>query len=299
LLHLPGTSPWAALTVVSWAGMRGVVTLAAVFALPDDTPERAVLVLVAFVVAAGTLLGQGATLPALVRKLPLPAPDPGQDALVEAQVLQQAHEAGVERLDELLTPQVPPEVTQRLLDRSQRRADAVWERLGPRGGPEPPSVVYERLRLEMLAAERGVLLQLRDAGETPDDVLRRVQAVLDVEESLLDRLADADPRNRQRGDELLVSSSERLCEHLVGAPGGVTGLPEGVDRPEGCEGCLAEGRRDWVALRRCLTCGTVGCCDSSPRRHATAHFHGTGHPVVRSVEPGEAWRWCFVDRQVG
>ena len=62
----------------------------------------------------------------------------------------------------------------------------------------------------------------------------------------------------------------------------------------GCEECLAAGDR-WVHLRLCMTCGHVGCCDSSPNRHATAHFHATGHPVVRSVQPGEEWGWCYVD----
>jgi len=68
---------------------------------------------------------------------------------------------------------------------------------------------------------------------------------------------------------------------------------------DGCVACLAEGRDDWVHLRLCLTCGFVGCCDSSPRRHATGHFGDTGHPVIRSFEPGERWRWCFVDEAVG
>jgi uncharacterized UBP type Zn finger protein len=66
-----------------------------------------------------------------------------------------------------------------------------------------------------------------------------------------------------------------------------------------CPVCVAEGRDDWVHLRQCLTCGQVGCCDSSPRRHASAHFAESGHPVIRSVEPGESWRWCFVDDAVG
>jgi uncharacterized UBP type Zn finger protein len=63
---------------------------------------------------------------------------------------------------------------------------------------------------------------------------------------------------------------------------------------EGCQDCLAGGHRDWVHLRLCLECGHVGCCDSSPRRHATAHYHSSDHPVVRSFEPGESWRWCYV-----
>lgn len=63
-----------------------------------------------------------------------------------------------------------------------------------------------------------------------------------------------------------------------------------------CEQCVAMGSR-WVHLRMCLTCGQVGCCDSSPNRHATAHFHETEHPIIRSVEPGESWRWCYVDEE--
>ncbi|HEY4305163.1 MAG TPA: UBP-type zinc finger domain-containing protein [Gemmatimonadaceae bacterium] len=63
---------------------------------------------------------------------------------------------------------------------------------------------------------------------------------------------------------------------------------------QGCEECLKIGGR-WVHLRLCLTCGHVGCCDSSPNRHATKHFHSTKHPIVQSIEPGEDWRWCYVD----
>jgi uncharacterized UBP type Zn finger protein len=69
---------------------------------------------------------------------------------------------------------------------------------------------------------------------------------------------------------------------------------EGREGVEGCEECLKTGGR-WVHLRRCTQCGKVGCCDNSPNRHATAHFHETGHPIVRSVEPGEEWLWCYVD----
>jgi hypothetical protein len=63
---------------------------------------------------------------------------------------------------------------------------------------------------------------------------------------------------------------------------------------DGCEECLAMGD-SWVHLRLCMECGHVGCCDSSKNRHATKHFHGTNHPVIRSFEPGESWGWCFVD----
>ena len=65
--------------------------------------------------------------------------------------------------------------------------------------------------------------------------------------------------------------------------------------PQGCEECLKTGSR-WVHLRLCLECGHVGCCDSSPNKHATKHFHKTTHPIVRSFEPGEAWGWCYADQ---
>ena len=63
---------------------------------------------------------------------------------------------------------------------------------------------------------------------------------------------------------------------------------------QGCEECLETGGR-WVHLRMCLTCGHVGCCDSSPGKHATAHFAETDHPIMRSAEPVESWKWCYVD----
>ena len=63
----------------------------------------------------------------------------------------------------------------------------------------------------------------------------------------------------------------------------------------GCEECLQMGDQ-WVHLRLCMVCGHVGCCDSSKNKHATRHFHSTGHPIIQSFEPGEDWFWCYVDR---
>jgi len=63
---------------------------------------------------------------------------------------------------------------------------------------------------------------------------------------------------------------------------------------QGCEECMQIGGR-WVHLRICLTCGHVGCCDSSPNKHATRHFHTTNHPIIQSFERGEDWRWCYID----
>ncbi|WP_377271229.1 UBP-type zinc finger domain-containing protein [Peterkaempfera sp. SMS 1(5)a] len=84
-----------------------------------------------------------------------------------------------------------------------------------------------------------------------------------------------------------------ICAHLADA-----GSPQPV-AVEGCQDCLAAGQHDWVHLRKCLSCGHIGCCDSSPRKHATAHYDDTGHPVIKSAEPGEDWRWCYVDGAFG
>jgi hypothetical protein len=84
------------------------------------------------------------------------------------------------------------------------------------------------------------------------------------------------------------------CEHVPG------GVPVAALTPDGCQECLATGATDgqWVHLRLCLTCGHVGCRDDSPNRHASGHFAESAHPVIRSFEPGEDWRWCFVDQQL-
>jgi hypothetical protein len=79
------------------------------------------------------------------------------------------------------------------------------------------------------------------------------------------------------------------CAHLDQVK--VLDLP---DQIEGCEECLKMGTQ-WVHLRMCQTCGHIGCCDNSPMRHATAHNGETGHPIIRSVEPGETWSWCYPD----
>ncbi len=84
------------------------------------------------------------------------------------------------------------------------------------------------------------------------------------------------------------------CQHLDSPRPTVEPDPPGG---RACADCLVEGTR-WVHLRECLDCGHVGCCDSSPRRHASAHFRSSSHPVVMSTEPGEGWRWCFVDELV-
>jgi uncharacterized UBP type Zn finger protein len=95
-------------------------------------------------------------------------------------------------------------------------------------------------------------------------------------------------RSRRRD----VDAAPRVCEHLSDAADAVE--PEPLT-PGLCQGCSELGESTWAHLRMCLNCGQVGCCDSSPHQHAGAHFHETGHPVMRSIEPGENWRWCYVD----
>ena len=78
------------------------------------------------------------------------------------------------------------------------------------------------------------------------------------------------------------------CTHAAAIADNVT------PKTAGCEECERDGTT-WVALRMCLTCGHVGCCDSSVGLHATGHFNETGHPVMQSIMPGDDWRWCYVD----
>jgi CPA1 family monovalent cation:H+ antiporter len=284
--------PWAYSAVIAWAGMRGVVTLAAAFILPTDTPERAVLVLAAFVVVAGTLVVQGMTLPGLVRRLRLPPPDPAEDALQEAAVLNDMGKLALERLEEIRTPDDAPEVIDRLRARLQDRTDSAWEQLGRQSTlAETPSDAYRRLRTELLKAEREQALKARDNGQADDVVLRRILERLDIEESMLDR--DDDGQVESDRELRTPPSTAGSCKHL-GHPW--KDVPPSAS--DSCAACVAEGTT-WVHLRMCLKCGNVACCDSSPRKHAAQHFHDSRHPVMRSYEPGETWRWCYIDSQLG
>jgi CPA1 family monovalent cation:H+ antiporter len=282
--------------VVGWAGMRGVVTLAAAFAIPVDAPHREVLLLIALFVTGATLGLQGLSLPWLVRRLRVPAPDPRADALARADLLQHATQAGLARLDEIDTEDDDQDrlVRQVLRDRLRQRDFAAWERLGSGDGPgETPSERYARLRLDMLAAERARVLAIRDDGRMPHDVVEDVLASLDVEESMLGYRLE---RRRELGIDPEAEPDEHrvadLCTHLHEA--GAVPPP----RARECEDCRLEGST-WVHLRQCLTCGRVTCCDSSPRRHSAAHYEATDHAVIGSAEPGERWRWCFVDELLG
>ncbi len=289
--------PWSTTAkvaaITSWAGMRGVVTIAAAFTLPTDAPERDLLVLLALVVTAGTLLIQGYSLPWLARALDLRGEDPREDALQVATVLERSLGAGEARLDALVDSETPASVVASLHEASKRRRDAAWERLGTEADIESDSDAYVRLRKEMIVAERAKILSIRDNGQASSDVLDKVFGVMDIEESMLTGFAERTPLG---GDETLRAPEHTRgeCPHLDDAPN----CPPPPITPEGCEECLAEGLQ-WVNLRICLTCGHVGCCDSSPGQHAAGHFRSTDHPVMRSFEPGEEWRWCYVDSLLG
>ncbi|GAA4684031.1 Na+/H+ antiporter [Nocardioides nanhaiensis] len=272
--------------LLGWAGMRGVVTLAAAFVIPEDTEHREVLLLIAFTVVLGTLLLQGLSLPWIARTLQVPGPDPMEDALARATLLQQAAKAGVERLEEL-EYEDPHGVVPLVRQRVEQRTFAAWERLGTTVDEEPPSELYTRIRQEMIDAERRRVLEIRSTGQVPSEVVAEVLAQLDVEESMLDVATD----QREEVQRFAARTGPRKqCHDLVERP---AEEPNGEDWAGECPRCLEDGTR-WVALRRCLTCGHLGCCDSSPGRHATEHFHATAHPVIQSAEPGEDWRWCYV-----
>lgn len=280
---------WRYPALVSWAGMRGVVTLAAVFAIDPAVEHREVLVFIALVVVAGTLLLQGSTLPWVVRRLGLGGPDPAEDALQAAVVYQQAAAAGARRLAEITDDDTSPELLGELRARSESRSNALWERLGR--DRETPSTRYAQLREQMLEAEREELLKIRAGGTVDHEVLEDVMMTLDIEESILERV-QLDSADRET---VLVARPHPAgsCVHLDEAPS--TARPKVAGK---CETCVREGLT-WVHLRMCLTCGNVGCCDSSQGKHADRHYDEVGHPVMRSVEPGEAWRWCYVDQRTG
>ncbi len=104
------------------------------------------------------------------------------------------------------------------------------------------------------------------------------------------------PRRRLRrllnGSLAVRTSPVEVCADLRDAAEDVPSLTDG------CAGCRALGA-PWTHLRLCLSCGHVGCCDSDPYQHATAHWRETGHPVMRSYEVGESWRWCYEHHQLG
>jgi CPA1 family monovalent cation:H+ antiporter len=185
--------------VVAWAGMRGVVSLAAAFGVPMTTlsgapfPGRPQLVFLTFVVVIGTLLLHGLTLPWLIRRLGVQGDDARTDAIAAAAAQDKAARAAADRLDEVLAEEKVTDVHERAADVlrgwNTRRRNSAWERLGRDEEEigESPVSAFRRLRLEMLAAERASFIAERDSGQIDDQVLREVLRGLDLEEATLNR----------------------------------------------------------------------------------------------------------------
>ncbi|MFD4138618.1 Na+/H+ antiporter [Streptomyces sp. NPDC058572] len=186
--------PWQSPALISWAGIRGVVSLAAAFAVPSGMPHRDLLLFLAFSVVLGTLLIQGLTFPLVVRRIgPGEEGQAHKDDLAEAVAQEAAAHAGWARVEELVTAgrDVPPEhVIDRLRQLAEHRRHTAWERVqadAPSERRETPTAAFRRLRREMLAAERRVFIRLCNEGRINHEVLRRVMHDLDLEESALCR----------------------------------------------------------------------------------------------------------------
>lgn len=192
------TSARAAL-VISWAGMRGVVSLAAAAAIPLTVqsgapfPGRDQIMFLTFFIVVGTLLLHGLTLPWLIQRLGIRSDEAKIDAVAEAAAKQRAGQAAIARLDEIVADRAPDDSRVRaaeiLRHWAEHRKNEAWERLG-RGSDElgeAPSQAFRTLRREMLDSEREVYVSERDSGRIDDDVLNRLQHDLDLEEAMLDR----------------------------------------------------------------------------------------------------------------
>lgn len=196
---------WQATFVLSWAGLRGVISLAAAAALSRDVPQRNLLVFLTFTTVLGTLLVQGLTLPALIRRLGVQA-GPGEqraDVVAQATAQEAASAAGLRRLEEVAAEDpagAPREVVERLRRLAEYRQAGAWERLPghePDTGSGPaPSAAFRRLRREMTTAERAEFIRLRDERQIDDEVLDEVLHHLDLEEAILSR----DEWDRAGGD---------------------------------------------------------------------------------------------------
>jgi Na+/H+ antiporter len=185
--------PWRWKAVLAWSGMRGAVSLAAALAIPLSTdagssfPERDLIVFLTFGVILGTLVLQGLTLPALIQVLGLE--DDGLEAKEEAKARIHASEAALARLEELVDEDwVREDTAERMRGLYGFRRDRFSSRLDPDGdgSVEDRSQNYQRLRRELLDAERGAVLELRRTGRIDDDVMRRVVRDLDLEDARLD-----------------------------------------------------------------------------------------------------------------
>ncbi|MER8119419.1 Na+/H+ antiporter [Streptomyces sp. NPDC094031] len=185
---------WRAPVVVSWAAMRGVVSLAIAFSIPETVrggapfPQRNLILFLTFTTVIGTLVVQGLTLAPLIRLMKFPGRDRQAETLAEANAQAQASLAAERRLEELLADErnaLPPPLADRLHDVLERRRNAVWERLGQANPVTGESVddTYRRLSRAMISAEREVFVRLRDHRYIDDEMLRALLRHLDLEEA--------------------------------------------------------------------------------------------------------------------
>jgi len=188
---------WKGGVILGWSGMRGVVTLAAAQSLPESTPYRPQLILIAFTVAVTTLLVQGGTLPWLIRLTGIRGTDKAADRRELAGLLDQMSEAGVAVLDNPdFTLPDGEEIDQAVVDRVRHdtllTAESAWERAdhgaGEDGLVHSPQRQYRELRREVLQAERAALLEARSEGTYPSRILSRAQAMIDLEETRLEQM---------------------------------------------------------------------------------------------------------------
>jgi len=173
---------WSTATAVSASGIRGVVTLAAVFLLPDGTPERELLQFLAFVVVAGTL-AEGLLLPRIIRSLKLPPPDATQERVEKHNLLAEAQTAGLARLEAEATPDDDPAAVARLRVNAEFLAQAMSRAVPDEA--EPSYAAYSRLRRSMIAAEREAVLAAREEGRYQERAVRDVLRSIDSEETAL------------------------------------------------------------------------------------------------------------------
>jgi monovalent cation/hydrogen antiporter len=185
---------WRGPVVTSWAAMRGVVSLAIAFSIPltvhggGPFPQRNLILFLTFTTVIGTLVVQGLTLAPVIRLLNFPARDTQAETLAEANAQAQASRVAERRLDELLTDErntLPPPLADRLRQVLETRRNAVWERLGQVNPVTGESVddTYRRLSREMIGAERGTFVRLRDGRHIDDEMLRTLLRRLDLEEA--------------------------------------------------------------------------------------------------------------------
>jgi CPA1 family monovalent cation:H+ antiporter len=186
--------PWRYPAFVSWNGMRGAVTIAAALLIPLEVdsgapfPGRELIIFFAFAVVLATLVVQGLSLPAVIRALGLEEDDGGAEA-EEALARVRAAEAALERLDELAAEGwVLDDTAERVRGQYRFRIGRFSARMDPDGDGkiEKRSLKYQRLRHELIEAERHAIVELRNTGEISDEVMRRVERDLDLEDSRLD-----------------------------------------------------------------------------------------------------------------